>query len=369
MGLWSAVRRQAAYWWEKNRNKKPLTERMKASAVRKGRRFVLGTPFVHWCINRVLQVVAAELFLWILVWWASDLCVIENMNVFNFVVPCVISGVAQLAVRDVVIDAMGKHTSDLAALVQRTLQKRWDQTAFWVTFKSCAGVATAVVVIIASRAGLLSGPILEVATLQVLLTMFVVDLIRNKNHPVRQWARNMYEYYFQRPQVTIMPRRRYVDRRGGENTGGGGTGNMRAIVDAAAEDLLDEVIHRVPVHTRFFNVEREEDNRPTGGVRGMTGGGEEEEEDGELEGEEGEDEQRNDGIRETTGSGEEEEEERNGGVKEEEEADIAGARALVDRASRFVDSLTVDDVARQLPDELNHYFSPIIGKWTKLDEQ
>jgi len=370
MGLVSAIKRQATYWWKKNRDKKPLAQRMRASAVRKGRRFVLGTPFVHWCINRLLQVVAAELFLWILVWWASDLCMIQDMFAVNLVVPCVISGIAQLAVRDVVIEAMGKHTSDMAALVQQTLQKRWDQTAFWVVTKTVAGVLIAVVVVAASRAQLLNGPILEIATIQVLLTMFVVDLIRNKEHPVRRKCRETFEHYCQRPKTKIIPRRRYVSRRNTET-------KIKAIVASAASDLLDHVVGRVPVNGRFFTVEQEVEELPKGlseideRIPGNVEGEEEGEGEGEVpivgnySGDDGDDTllSGTDVEEEEEGEGEEEEE------KIKEEADgIGAARALVEEATNFMDQLTMEDVTSQLPEGLSHYFSPIVGKWQKFDK-
>ena len=208
MGLWRTMRRQLAYWTRPTPNVKPLASRMRASAVRKSIRFVLDSSFVFWCLNRATRLFASEMVLWVGVWWASTFLLFDGWPLSNFLLPCVVSGAAQLFLREPLAGAVGKHTEPCARALQKALRQHWNNPAMWVGLKSAGGLSAALLVIGASRAGLLEGPVVEISVIQIVLTMFVVDVLRNEDHPVRRLVVGRWEHYCGRPRVVVVARRR-----------------------------------------------------------------------------------------------------------------------------------------------------------------
>jgi hypothetical protein len=230
MGMLRVAKRQAKYWWKKMQRKKPLGTRVRESAWRKGRRFVIGSQFVLWGLNTAVQLLVAELLLWVVVWWASALCVLDDAPVVNFAVPCVISGFAQLLVREPLADAVGKHTLSCAAKAQHLLRTQWDNEGLWVAVKTGVGLATSLAVIGASRAGMLDGPLLEIATVQVALTTFIVDLLRKPDHPLRRCGTRQWEHWFGRPDARLL-----ATDPATHASKTAGTGNMQEAAKAAMQ--------------------------------------------------------------------------------------------------------------------------------------
>lgn len=155
-------------------------------------RAVVGSKITLRYLDLAFRIVFTELLLWALVWQAAAACEMPGWPVANFVVPCVVSGMCQLFVRDVLGGLVGKHTRECARCVQRTAKKHWHSDAAWAGVKTAAGFACAAATIAASRGGLLEPRLIETGAWQVALTSVVVDMVRNPNHPLRKYAR----FYF-----------------------------------------------------------------------------------------------------------------------------------------------------------------------------
>ena len=162
------------------------TWRVRQSVFRKTVRAVIQSSALLKSIDFGFRIVFTELLLWAIVWKAAAAVQLPGWGFTNFVTPCVVSGLCQLFIRDVLAHMVRKHTKECARCVQRAAVKHWNNDAAWAGLKTALGLALAVTTIATSRAGLLDADVVETGAWQVLLTSFVVDLIRNPGHPVRQ---------------------------------------------------------------------------------------------------------------------------------------------------------------------------------------
>lgn len=162
-----------------------FARRVRESLFRKTLRAVLRSGVLLGYIDMTARIVVTEILLWMLVWKASACTELPGWSVTNFLLPCIVSGICQLFVRDALGHLVSKHTRECARCVQRTALAHWGSEAAWAGLKTCAGLAVAAATICASRAGLLDPSLIEIGAWQVVLTSFAVDMTRNPNHPAR----------------------------------------------------------------------------------------------------------------------------------------------------------------------------------------
>ena len=162
-----------------------LARRLRESLFRKTMRAVIGSGVLLEYIDLTVRLVVTEILLWMLVWKASACTEVPGWSVTNFLLPCIVSGVCQMIVRDALGRLVSKHTRECARCVQRTALKHWGSEAAWAGLKTVVGLVVAAATICASRAGLLEPSLIEIGAWQIVLTSFAVDLTRNRNHPAR----------------------------------------------------------------------------------------------------------------------------------------------------------------------------------------
>ena len=173
-------------------------DQAKKKIVRKA----LKSETVNQLHNTVIRFLASELLLCVVVCLASAATYKENMPVYNYVLPCVVSALCTEFMRRPLNDLCDDYTQPVADKVQAIVVKNWDNEGFWMSIKHGTGISLGAVAIGLSSINDVTYTTIFVT--QTLLTSFVVGLMKNKRHPLRRCCRRRLQDYRDRPVATLL---------------------------------------------------------------------------------------------------------------------------------------------------------------------
>lgn len=134
--------------------------------------------------NAVFRLVTSEILLAVIVALASVATARgEDAHVYNFVVPCVISGVCTQFLREPLNNFCDDYTQVIAQKTQKFIADNWSNESLWLGIKHATGITLGVVVVALSAVN--DTEYVVILVTQTLLTSFVVGLIKNPRHPLK----------------------------------------------------------------------------------------------------------------------------------------------------------------------------------------
>lgn len=152
--------------------------------------------------NAAVRFVASEVLLAVIVGLASLVTARgADAHVYNYVVPCVISGVCTQFLREPLNNLCDDYTQPIAQKTQQLIANNWSNESFWMLAKHATGISLGVTVIALSAVN--DTEYVVILVTQTLLTSFTVGLLKNPRHPLRLSARACVRRCRDRPRVRL----------------------------------------------------------------------------------------------------------------------------------------------------------------------
>jgi len=134
--------------------------------------------------NAVFRLVTSEILLAVIVALVSVVTARgEDAHVYNFVLPCVISGTCTQFLREPLNNFCDDYTQPIAQRTQKFIADNWSNESLWLGIKHATGIILGIVVIGLSAVN--DTEYVVILVTQTLLTSFVVGLIKNPRHPLK----------------------------------------------------------------------------------------------------------------------------------------------------------------------------------------
>lgn len=198
MGLWSIAQSVGAQAISNVRKavRDPLG-RLRKKIVRK----TLKSKTANKLHNTVIRFLTSEILLAVIVCVASATTYKPDMQVYNYVLPCVVSALCTEFMRKPLNALCDDYTQPVADKVQSIVVQNWDNEGFWIWIKQGTGITLGLVAIGLSSVNDVNYTIIFVT--QTLLTSFVVGLVKKHDHPLKQCCRRRLRNCRDRPMVRM----------------------------------------------------------------------------------------------------------------------------------------------------------------------